>query len=266
MSSAAPNTMSSAFSRSLRWAGYTLGFAVGGFFDGILLHQVLQWHHLLAGLEGGRFDDLRFQIMADGLFHALMYVIGAIGLWLLWRARREFALPRADRLLVANALIGFGAWHIVDSIASHWVLGIHRIRMDSDAPLLWDLIWFVGFGVAPAILGWMLRPGGGANARAARAPAGLVLLTLLGGVGAGLPPADAEEAPVVVVFLPGVTASQALEAMQSVEGRLVWSDPHDHVWAIDVPSGVSTAGLYARGAMAVSGSLAPLGCLNWFRS
>lgn len=29
------------------WAGYLLGFALGGFFDGILLHQVLQWHHLL---------------------------------------------------------------------------------------------------------------------------------------------------------------------------------------------------------------------------
>jgi uncharacterized membrane protein len=27
-----------------------LGFAFGGFFDGILLHQVLQWHHLLSGI------------------------------------------------------------------------------------------------------------------------------------------------------------------------------------------------------------------------
>ena len=25
-----------------------LGFAFGGFFDGILLHQILQWHHLLS--------------------------------------------------------------------------------------------------------------------------------------------------------------------------------------------------------------------------
>jgi len=54
-----------------------LGFAIGGFFDGILLHQVLQWHHLLSGLQGGRFDDLRFQIMADGLFHLLMYLRSA---------------------------------------------------------------------------------------------------------------------------------------------------------------------------------------------
>ena len=30
----------SAFSRSYRWSGYALGFAIGGFFDGILLHQI----------------------------------------------------------------------------------------------------------------------------------------------------------------------------------------------------------------------------------
>lgn len=26
------------------WPGWLLGFALGGFFDGILLHQLLQWN------------------------------------------------------------------------------------------------------------------------------------------------------------------------------------------------------------------------------
>src|SRR5690606_18965301 len=34
-----------------RW-GTVLGFALGGFFDGILLHQILQWHHLLSLVPG----------------------------------------------------------------------------------------------------------------------------------------------------------------------------------------------------------------------
>ncbi len=34
--------------RRLAWAGTILGFSLGGFFDGILLHQVLQWHHLFS--------------------------------------------------------------------------------------------------------------------------------------------------------------------------------------------------------------------------
>ncbi|TIN47498.1 MAG: DUF2243 domain-containing protein, partial [Mesorhizobium sp.] len=39
-----------------------LGFALGGFFDGIVLHQILQWHHLLSGLADPAGSDLRFQI------------------------------------------------------------------------------------------------------------------------------------------------------------------------------------------------------------
>src|SRR5690606_10212012 len=65
----------SAHSIRLSRAAGLLGFALGGFFDGILLHQVLQWHHLLATVQGALFQDLRVQILADGLFHALMYVI-----------------------------------------------------------------------------------------------------------------------------------------------------------------------------------------------
>src|SRR5690606_24499667 len=102
------------------------GFALGGFFDGILLHQILQWHHLLSNVSGG---DLRFQVAADGYFHALMYIVAGIGLWMLWRRALSRA-PLSGTALLAEMMIGFGAWHIVDSVLSHWVLGIHRIRME----------------------------------------------------------------------------------------------------------------------------------------
>jgi uncharacterized membrane protein len=148
--------------KSFRWAGYLLGFGLGGFFDGILLHQVLQWHHLLSGLEGSVFRDLRVQVLADGLFHAVMYVIAAIGLWLLCRTRGELADAGADRVLLATALLGFGAWHVIDAILSHWILQIHRIRMDATNPLVWDLIWFFAFGVAFLAAGWLLQRDRGA--------------------------------------------------------------------------------------------------------
>ena len=61
-------------------AAFLLGFALSGFLDGILLHQILQWHHLLSALEG----DLRFQVVADGWFHVAMYAVAAAGLWRLW--------------------------------------------------------------------------------------------------------------------------------------------------------------------------------------
>jgi uncharacterized membrane protein len=144
-----------------RWSGYLLGFALGGFFDGILLHQILQWHHLLSAINS---DDLRFQVAADGYFHALMYVIAAVGLWMLWASRNAPDRP-SGRLLFASILIGFGAWHVVDGIASHWVLGIHRIRMDSGNSLVWDLLWFGVFGILPLAVGWLMRRTGDDDGR-----------------------------------------------------------------------------------------------------
>ncbi len=135
--------------RSLAVAAFLLGFALSGFFDGILLHQILQWHHLLSAVGG----DLRFQVVADGWFHVAMYAVAALGLWKLWRARAGLAAPVAARRVAAWGLIGFGAWHLVDAVGSHWLLGIHRIRMDAASPLAWDLAWAAAFGLAPLALG-----------------------------------------------------------------------------------------------------------------
>lgn len=252
-----------AASPPLRWAGYTLGFALGGFFDGILLHQVLQWHHLLSGIEGAR-SDIRFLILTDGLFHVLMYVVAALGLWLLWRGRRQFPISGADRLLIANALIGFGAWHIIDSFLSHWILGIHRIRMDVDNPLFWDLLWFVVFGLLPAALGLMLRRRGpGRGATAFRSHVGVVAAILIAGPLAALP--APEDGTAMVVFRPGTSPAQAMAGLAAANARLLWSDAGGTVWAVDISGGGNADVFYRYGALLVGNSILPAGCLDWTR-
>lgn len=131
---------STAGSIKFLWAASLIGFAMGGVFDGILLHQILQWHHLLSLVESPLVADIRVQILADGLFHALMYVVALIGLYLLWRAQSRFSETHAARRFLGIALIGFGTWNIFDAVLSHWILQIHRIRIDSANPLGWDLI------------------------------------------------------------------------------------------------------------------------------
>lgn len=251
----------------LAWAGYLLGFGLGGFFDGILLHQVLQWHHLLTAVEAPAFQDIRVQILADGLFHVLMYIIAAGGLWLLWRGRRRFAEPGADRLLLANALIGFGVWHILDGILSHWILGIHRIRMDVENKLFWDLLWFVVFGVAFVAAGWWLRRGrsGGDSGgfRRAATPIALTLAVLIAGPVAALPPPGVTT--VMVLFKPGTTLPDRLAAVAAVDARILWHDPSGQLWAIDLSAKRNPMQLYRHGALLVSNSLLPVGCFNWFR-
>ena len=183
-------------------ATFALGFASSGFFDGVLLHQILQWHHLLSALGG----DLRWQVAADGWFHAAMYAVAALGLWGLWRARAALAAPGAGRAVAAWGLIGFGAWHALDAVGSHWVLGIHRIRMNAANPLAWDLCWLALFGLVPLALGLWLRrgrgdggdPGGAEGGR--RVAGALAALAVLGGMAASRPPAG--PAHTVIAFAP----------------------------------------------------------------
>ena len=251
-------------SRRFHWSGYLLGFALGGFFDGILLHQILQWHHLLSALEGDAFRDIRVQILADGLFHASMYVIAAIGLWLLWRARREFGVAGADRLLFANALIGFGVWHIVDAVFSHWLTGIHRIRMDSDNPLAWDLLWLVIFGLAPLIIGLWLRRDSGHAGRGRITASILAAAVLVGGAWAALPPPNVSQ--VMVWFGPNSDPGSVMAAAAAVDARVIWSDKSGQLWAFDLPDPSQSATLYRHGALFVGNSLFPAGCLSWSRA
>ncbi|MET0982919.1 MAG: DUF2243 domain-containing protein [Telluria sp.] len=245
--------------RALAWAGYLLGFALGGFFDGILLHQILQWHHLLSLVTRAPFQDIRVQILADGFFHLLMYVLALAGLWKLWTGRHQVGAG-GDRLLLANAALGFGAWHILDGILSHWVLGIHRIRLDTEHVLFWDLLWFVVFGVAFVVLGWWLKRGNGAGG-GRRGAAALVLAVLVGAPVAALPPADVSTT--MVFFKPGTPPARVFAGIEAVDGRILWSSPAGDVWALDIGERSKTALLYRHGAWMVSNSALAIGCLAW---
>ena len=240
-------------------AAGALGFALGGFFDGILLHQILQWHHLLSGLPQVA-GDLRFLVLTDGIFHLAMYVVATLGLVWLWRARAAIVVGGAGRASLAWALIGFGTWHIIDALLSHWLLGIHRIRMDSDMPLFWDLLWLCLFGLLPVFLGvWIKRGGrrGGFHA----APLVLAAITIAAGTAQAFPPAA--EGPVVVLFRSDVDATGVMAAIEAVDGTLAGSDATGTLWAIALPAGTSANRLYAHGALVVSGAGLSAGCLDY---
>ena len=181
----------------MRAPAFWLGFALGGFFDGILLHQVLQWHHLLS--LWAPVKDLRFHVMWDGVFHAAHYAIAALALVVLWRRRHEAAQEGAGRLMAGWASLGFAGWHVLDVVLNHWILRMHRTRLDVDDPLVWDL-GLLGIGVAAGVIGWLiLRRTGTAAGRGAAA--GLAALTLAAAPAAVPPPRDPD--PLVAELLGG---------------------------------------------------------------
>lgn len=248
----------------LRRPGLWLGFGFGGFFDGILLHQVLQWHHLLSSVEGRWAADLRHQVLADGLFHAAMYVVAATGLVMLLRRRGALASSRGARDFTPAFLCGFGAWHATDAVLSHWLFQLHHVRMDTPFPFVWDLGWFVVFGVLPLAAGrWMARRGGGAANLPSLLPVALAGGTVLAAVVAALPPPDS--AGRVVVLADGTSAGVVFEALAASDARIVSGDRSGRVWQVAGADTRVAWALYRHGALYVSGTMAPAGCAAWIR-
>jgi hypothetical protein len=207
---------------------------------------------------------MRVQILADGVFHLLMYAIAIAGLWSLWRGRESPDLL-AGRKLLSHAMIGFGVWHILDAFVSHWFLGIHRIKMDSPNPLLWDLLWFAVFGIVPMIAGLLL--GRSHNRRVAHrghvATAALALAVVVSGPFAALPPSDNDQ--VLVIVRPS-QSNQLLDGLHTVAGSIMWADRSAAVWVFSIGEHAHARQLYDHGALFVTRSPAALGCLAWTRS
>ncbi|MBZ9748176.1 DUF2243 domain-containing protein [Mesorhizobium sp. CO1-1-7] len=248
------------FDRRIRAGWLLLGFALGGFLDGIVLHQILQWHHLLSGLADPAGSNLRFQIMADGLFHLFMYVLAVAGAVLLVAARAAGARPGTTTEILRVALVGFGVWHIFDAVLFHWLLGLHRIKMNSDMPLAWDMAWLVIFGIVPLLMVVVL-PNRGGPARGASAA--LTSIVLLAGLAAGAGPLFNGAANSVIVFRGGMEPATMMRAIQVADARLKWVDGSGTVWAVDRVSWRGLVILYVRGALVVSTTPIITGCLAW---
>jgi uncharacterized membrane protein len=132
-----------------------LGIGLGGFVDGIVLHQILQWHHLLTSTDGNPMttvSGLEANTLADGLFHAATWVAVAVGSWLMWRAWRAGRLAPPLRAHLGLMLAGWGAFNLVEGLIDHQLLGIHHVRDDLGGPLGWDL-GFLAFGALLVAVG-----------------------------------------------------------------------------------------------------------------
>ena len=79
-----------------------MGLGLGGFVDGIVLHQILQWHHMLTGERGGEpmstVAGLEANTLADGFFHVATWIMVVVASWLIRLTRS----PAASRISSAS--------------------------------------------------------------------------------------------------------------------------------------------------------------------
>jgi uncharacterized membrane protein len=162
--------MAVATRRPLIAAGLLIGAGLGGFVDGIVFHQILQWHNMLsARLPPVDAATIKVNMVWDGLFHAGVWLLTALGIAALWRAGSRVDASWSGRVLLGAALAGWGSFNLVEGLLDHHLLALHHVYEYTADPLPWDLAFLASGVLLVAIGAALVRSAGGARnvARAA---------------------------------------------------------------------------------------------------
>jgi uncharacterized membrane protein len=152
-----------------RASSLLLGLGLGGFLDGIVLHQILQWHHMVSSVDAAPTDTvpgLQLNTLADGFFHLVTWLLVVAASVTGLAAWRQGRIAPNYTFHFGLVLAGWGIFNVVEGLINHQLLGVHHVRDDLGAPLSWDL-GFLAFGVALIAAGWALHRRG-AEALASR--------------------------------------------------------------------------------------------------
>ncbi|TKK88376.1 DUF2243 domain-containing protein [Herbidospora galbida] len=157
----------------LRSPGIVLGVGLGGFVDGILLHQILQWHHMLSSTDTDNIGvkyyspltvpGLEMNTLWDGLFHTVCWLAVLTGIALLYaRVTHRRRQVWRSRVLWGWMLVGWGLFNLVEGVIDHHILGIHHVH-GGPYQLWWDLAFLV-LGALLVAGGYLLQRGGHGSA------------------------------------------------------------------------------------------------------
>lgn len=145
--------------RPLIAAGTLIGVGMGGFFDGILFHQLLQLHGMLTARypkigvpPATALVNVEINMVWDGLFHVICWGTTALGIALLWRVARRRDVFLGTATLVGAIALGAGLFNLVEGTIDHEILGIHHV-VEAGPHLPWDLA-FLASGAVLIAAGW----------------------------------------------------------------------------------------------------------------
>jgi uncharacterized membrane protein len=134
--------------RRLLVAAILLGIGLGGFFDGIVLHQVLQWHHMVSTpTPPTSLENLELNTLGDGLFHAATWIVTVVGVFVLASSNGASRAPGGRRRLLGGVLAGWGGFNLIEGVVDHHLLNLHHVRPGPD-----ELAYDLGFLVWGALM------------------------------------------------------------------------------------------------------------------
>jgi uncharacterized membrane protein len=112
----------------LTTASMVLGIGMGGFVDGIVLHQMLQVHEMLSNkIPATEYIGKSINMFWDGIFHFFCMVVVLIGIILMWKLLSRKDVNRSGKLLGGGLLLGWGLFNIVEGVIDHQILKLHNV-------------------------------------------------------------------------------------------------------------------------------------------
>src|SRR5690606_25378146 len=103
-----------------------IGIGLGGLIDGIVLHQILQWHEMLSNkILATNYVGKSVNMFWDGIFHAFCLLIILLGCVLMWRLLQRNDINTSGKLFSGGLLMGWGIFNIVEGIIDHHLLKLH---------------------------------------------------------------------------------------------------------------------------------------------
>lgn len=137
-------------------ASLVLGIGLGGFVDGIVLHQLLQVHEMLSNkIAATDYIGKSVNMFWDGVFHFFCLVIVITGIVLLWKLMRREDVDRSGRLLVAGLLFGWGIFNLIEGIIDHQILKLHNV-IEFEGNHNIGNYTFLGVSLILLLIGWSL--------------------------------------------------------------------------------------------------------------
>lgn len=129
---------------------------MGGFVDGIVLHQIAQWHNMVSNwIPPMTMEAMNLNMMWDGIFHAFVWIVTLVGILALQHAAyREEAIPSLQSF-IGQLVLGWGSFNLIEGIVDHQILAVHYVRQVPNYTV-YNLTFLVIGGMLFILIGWML--------------------------------------------------------------------------------------------------------------
>ncbi len=133
-----------------------IGIGLGGFIDGIVLHQILQWHEMLSNkIPSTNYIGKSINMFWDGIFHAFCVIVVLVGVVRLWALLNRPDINRSGYLFSGGLIGGWGLFNLVEGVIDHHILKLHNVIELSENHDIANYA-FLAFSIILLLLGYLL--------------------------------------------------------------------------------------------------------------